>query len=104
MFLDCENGKVNSFESIEDEHLEIVNMTNWPESKWEKTWWVLTWPINFVLLITIPDCRRKSLKSWYPVTFVMCVVWIASMSFLVGWDITIIGDYLSILNDVNNIN
>ncbi|XP_053595755.1 sodium/potassium/calcium exchanger 3-like [Microplitis demolitor] len=96
----CENGKVNSFESIEDEHLEIVNMTNWPESKWEKTWWVLTWPINFVLLITIPDCRRKSLKSWYPVTFVMCVVWIASMSFLVGWDITIIGDTLEIPDSV----
>ncbi|CAG5080932.1 Similar to SLC24A5: Sodium/potassium/calcium exchanger 5 (Homo sapiens) [Cotesia congregata] len=51
-----ENGKVNSFEPIEDEDLEIVNLTNWPNSFWEKLWWMLTWPINFVLLITIPDC------------------------------------------------
>ncbi|KAG8038240.1 hypothetical protein G9C98_006567 [Cotesia typhae] len=95
-----ENGKVNSFEPIEDEDLGIVSMTNWPDSFWEKLWWMLTWPINFVLLITIPDCRRKSLKSWYPVTFLMCIVWIASMSFIVGWDITIIGDTLEIPDSV----
>ncbi|XP_034947098.1 sodium/potassium/calcium exchanger 3-like [Chelonus insularis] len=96
----CIDGKVSSFELVEDESLEIVNMTNWPEPMWEKVWWVFTWPINFVLLFTIPDCRRKSLKSWYPVTFGMCIVWIASMSYFVAWDITIIGDTLEIPDSV----
>lgn len=71
--------------------VEIVNMTSWPDSGWERCWWVATWPINACLLITIPDCRRPSLRNWYPLTFAMCIVWIAVMSYVVGWDITIIG-------------
>ncbi|XP_015116117.1 sodium/potassium/calcium exchanger 4 [Diachasma alloeum] len=90
----------DSCEFDEDESLEIVNMTSWPESKCEKFWWLLTWPINLVLLCTIPDSRRKSLKSWYPVTFFMCIVWIASMSYIVAWDITIIGDTFKIPDSV----
>ncbi|XP_017877047.1 sodium/potassium/calcium exchanger 3-like [Ceratina calcarata] len=86
--------------SEEDETLEIVNMTNWPNSVCEKLWWILTWPINFVLLITIPDCRRNSLKSWYPVTFFMCIIWIASTSYIVGWVITVIGDTFRIPDSI----
>ncbi|XP_043286072.1 sodium/potassium/calcium exchanger 4-like [Venturia canescens] len=97
-FGDAEKGSI--VETTEDESLEIVNMTKWPEPAAEKLWWVFTWPINLVLLFTIPDCRRKSLKSWYPITFLMCIVWIASMSYLVAWDITIIGDTLEIPDSV----
>ncbi|CAB0029655.1 unnamed protein product [Trichogramma brassicae] len=80
---------------------EIVNMTSWPnDGFWEKCWWIFTYPINAVLLITIPDCRRPSLKNYYPLTFLMCVVWIALMSYVVGWDITIIGDTLMIPDSV----
>lgn len=81
----------DSFEMNSDESLDIVNMTSMPETFCDKLWWILTWPINLVLLITIPDCRRESLRTWYPFTFVMCIVWIASMSYIVAWDITIIG-------------
>lgn len=79
---------------IEDESIEIVDMKNWPKPIWEKIWWLLTWPINLLLLCTVPDCRRRSLRSWYPLTFIMCIVWIASMSYVVAWDITIIGKKL----------
>ncbi|XP_014204794.1 sodium/potassium/calcium exchanger 3-like [Copidosoma floridanum] len=97
---DC-NG-VMDVESLEfsDDVSDIVSMTNWPDDGWERCWWVLTWPINACLLITIPDCRRKSLKNWYPVTFGMCIVWIAMVSYVVGWDITIIGDTLMIPDSV----
>lgn len=73
--------------------VEIVNMTQWPEPTLERAWWLLTWPINLVLLLTIPDCRRSSLRNWYPFTFFMCIVWIATMSYVVAWDITIIGEF-----------
>ncbi|OXU22505.1 hypothetical protein TSAR_004252 [Trichomalopsis sarcophagae] len=96
---DC-NG-VMDVESLESsEELEIVNMTEWPDNVWERCWWVFTWPINAILLITIPDCRRPSLRNWYPLTFIMCIVWIALMSYIVGWDITIIGDTLMIPDSV----
>ncbi|KZC12949.1 Sodium/potassium/calcium exchanger 5 [Dufourea novaeangliae] len=80
--------------------VDIVNMQSWPISACEKMWWVITWPINFVLLITIPDCRRHTLKSWYPLTFTMCIVWIATTSYIVGWVITIIGDTFRIPDSI----
>ncbi|XP_012151551.2 sodium/potassium/calcium exchanger 4 isoform X1 [Megachile rotundata] len=84
----------------EDESLEIVSITNWPSSTCEKLWWVATWPINVILLITIPDCRRNSLKSWYPITFLMCIIWIATTSYVVGWVITVIGDTFKIPDSI----
>ncbi|XP_043668970.1 sodium/potassium/calcium exchanger 4-like [Vespula pensylvanica] len=86
--------------SEEEEALEIVSMTSWPSSKYERIWWVLTWPINLVLLVTIPDCRRSKLRSWYPLTFIMCIIWIASTSYIVGWVITIIGDTFDIPDSI----
>lgn len=95
------HGKeLHDSESSEDESLEIVNMTSWPSPILEKVWWVATWPINFVLLITIPDCRRPSLKRYYPLTFAMCIVWIASTSYVVGWVITVIGDTFMIPDSI----
>ncbi|XP_012288243.1 sodium/potassium/calcium exchanger 4 [Orussus abietinus] len=91
---------VHSFELSDDDSVEIVNMTQWPNSKLERIWWLLTWPINLVLLVTVPDCRRKSLRSWYPLTFIMCIVWIALISYVVAWIITIIGDTLTIPDSV----
>ncbi|XP_020711088.2 sodium/potassium/calcium exchanger 3-like isoform X2 [Athalia rosae] len=84
----------------DDSEDDIVNLIQWPEAGWEKVWWLLTWPINLLLLITVPDCRRRTLKSWYPITFGMCIVWIASMSYIVSWIITIIGDTLKIPDSV----
>jgi len=66
-------------------------MTTWPNSTCEKIWWVITWPINLVLLVTIPDCRRNKLRAWYPLTFMMCITWIATSSYIIGWVITTIG-------------
>ncbi|EFN77184.1 Sodium/potassium/calcium exchanger 4 [Harpegnathos saltator] len=80
--------------------VEIVNMTSWPNSTCEKIWWIITWPINLVLLITIPDCRRNKLKTWYPFTFLMCVMWIASSSYIIGWVITVIGDTFRIPDSI----
>ncbi|KAK0181120.1 hypothetical protein PV327_003431 [Microctonus hyperodae] len=91
---------VDIYEMIEDESIEIVDMRNWPKPIWERIWWLLTWPINLLLLCTVPDCRRRSLRSWYPLTFIMCIVWIASMSYVVAWDITIIGDTMEIPDSV----
>lgn len=54
-----------------------------------KCLWVMTWPISFVLYVTIPDCRKH--VKWYPASFIMCMVWIGSTSYTVAWFITVIG-------------
>lgn len=86
--------------SDQDESDDIVDIITWPSSTCEKIWWVITWPINVALLLTIPDCRRKKLKSWYPLTFIMCVTWIGISSYIIGWVITIIGDTFRIPDSI----
>ncbi|KYM99224.1 Sodium/potassium/calcium exchanger 3 [Cyphomyrmex costatus] len=86
--------------SDQDESDDIVDITTWPNSTCEKIWWLVTWPINVALLLTIPDCRRRKLRSWYPFTFIMCVIWIGTSSYIIGWVITIIGDTFRIPDSI----
>lgn len=68
-----------------------------------KATWILTWPIHLVFLFTIPDCEKPRFKKWFPLTFIMCIVWIGSLSYVVAWMITIIGDTLKIPDSVMGI-
>lgn len=67
----------------------------WPaHAGWlRKTAWVTTWPIHLVFMCTIPDCEKPRFKNWFPITFLMCIIWIGSLSYVVAWMITIIGGY-----------
>ncbi|XP_049884653.1 sodium/potassium/calcium exchanger 4-like [Pectinophora gossypiella] len=55
-----------------------------------RIWWVYTWPLKFLLTMTIPSpitCRR-----FYPLAFFMCIVWIGVNSYFVSWSMTVIGN------------
>jgi len=52
-------------------------------------WRTLTAPIRIVLWLTIPDCKRYT--RLYPLTFIMCICWIGSMTYMVTWMITVVG-------------
>lgn len=94
---DCEDlGKYISYNILYKNSLncileESTNVWEWPSdySAGGKIWWVLTWPICFLLSITIPDCRKH--PRLYVFTFLMCIVWIGTTSYTVAWLITAIG-------------
>lgn len=69
------------------------SLIRFPKEKncFRKVMWFVLWPIHFVFMLSIPDCERPSLKKLFPITFLMCIVWIASLSYMVAWMITIIG-------------
>ncbi|XP_017877051.1 sodium/potassium/calcium exchanger 5 isoform X3 [Ceratina calcarata] len=77
----------------------------WPaRAGWiRKTAWILTWPIHLIFMCTIPDCEKPRFKNWFPITFLMCIIWIGSLSYVVAWMITIIGDTLKIPDSVMGI-
>ncbi|XP_076668184.1 sodium/potassium/calcium exchanger zydeco isoform X2 [Andrena cerasifolii] len=77
----------------------------WPaRAGWiRKTAWIMTWPIHLIFMCTIPDCEKPRFKNWFPVTFLMCIIWIGSLSYVVAWMITIIGDTLKIPDSVMGI-
>lgn len=53
--------------------------------------WIIIWPAEFLFFLTIPNCEYKRFKNLFPLTFLMCIVWIGSLSYLVAWMITIVG-------------
>lgn len=53
--------------------------------------WGLSWPIRFLLSLTIPDCRSPKLSHLYPVTFVSSTLWIAALSYVASWMMTVVG-------------
>ncbi|KAM6201919.1 sodium/potassium/calcium exchanger 4 isoform 2-T2 [Rhynchocyon petersi] len=67
-----------------------------PKAKGDRAKWVFTWPLLFLLCITIPNCSKPSLEKFFMVTFVTATLWIAVFSYLMVWLVTIIGYTLGI--------
>lgn len=89
----------------EDEEEEKFSLCRYPFGKgwFRQLTWFITWPIYLVFALTIPDCEKPKLKKWFPLTFMMCIIWIGSLSYFVAWMITIIGDTLKIPDSVMGI-
>lgn len=62
-------------------------------SRLKTVWWAYTWPIKFILTMTIPN--PKTYRKLYPLTFIMCVIWIGVNAYMIVWMISIIGERLS---------
>lgn len=61
-----------------------------PKGTWQKRlWWAYTWPIKFILTITIPN--PKTYKKLYPLSFALCIIWIGVNSYLIVWMVTVVG-------------
>lgn len=101
MEVDKDNNKVSLTIAAEEPH----SLWKWPagQGKFTQMTWILTWPIHLVFLFTIPDCEKPRFKTWFPLTFMMCIIWIGSLSYFVAWMITIIGDTLRIPDSVMGI-
>lgn len=59
--------------------------------------WTFVLPIRTVFLFTIPDCEHPRFKTWFPITFLMCIVWIGGLSYVVAWMITVVGKQITYL-------
>lgn len=61
------------------------------KSPWRQVMWFVVWPIHLLFVLTIPNCEQKRFKNLFPLTFLMCIIWIGSLSYVVAWMITIVG-------------
>lgn len=85
----------------QEEHESIWSMPD--EGSVHQILWVLFWPARFLLHFTVPDCRRLSMRKWFPLTFALSVVWIGAVSYVTVWMVTIIGFTLGIPDSVAGI-
>nr|NP_001015261.3 zydeco, isoform F [Drosophila melanogaster]EAA46192.4 zydeco, isoform F [Drosophila melanogaster] len=84
---------------------EGYSLLSYPKDKscFAQFTWLIIWPIHLLFRIAIPDCKKAKNNKIFPLTFIMCIVWIGSLSYVVAWMITIIGDTLKIPDSVMGI-
>lgn len=54
-------------------------------------YWVISFPLAFVMFVTIPDCRKEKWEKWWLVTFIMSIVWIMIFSYIMVWMVSMVG-------------
>lgn len=62
--------------------------------------WYVVYPIHYSLRKTMPDVREEKYRNWYPLTFLISMLWISFYSYFMVWMITIIGSTLAIPDTV----
>ena len=67
-----------------------------PQGFISRVLWILALPVACLFYVTIPDCRSEKWEKWYLVSFFASVVWIALLSYVLVWMVTIIGFTLGI--------
>lgn len=89
------DGAVEKKETVEGRKPEDeYSLFRFPREKswYKQIMWFVIWPIHLVYWLTIPNCERGRFKNLFPITFLMCIIWIGSLSYLVAWMITIVGE------------
>lgn len=46
---------------------------------------MFTWPLIFLLCVTIPNCSKPRWEKFFMVTFITATLWIAVFSYLMVW-------------------
>ncbi|XP_044267165.1 sodium/potassium/calcium exchanger 4-like [Tribolium madens] len=80
----------------EEENFSLFRMPK--GSIWKRVFFFYSWPIKFILFCTVPDPQRY--PKLFPVTFILCIFWIGSNSYVVSWMIAIIGNMFNISDAV----
>lgn len=68
------------------------------ESWFAVLWWFYTWPFRIVIHVTVPNARVH--RKLYPLTFLMCIVWIGGTSYVVFWMMAVIGETFEVPDTV----
>jgi Ca2+/Na+ antiporter len=85
---DEEISHVHGFEPSSPFHM--------PEPLLKRSLWFILLPLHLMFYLTMPDCRKKEWESWYALTFLVSIIWMAIISYVLVWTVSIIGETLSI--------
>jgi len=79
-----------------------IDLWDMGDTPFEKFMWVIKFPLQAAMFITIPDVGRERFEGghWFWLTFLMSIVWIALLAFVMVWMATVIGIVLEIPDPV----
>uniref|UniRef100_A0A3Q3IP59 Sodium/calcium exchanger membrane region domain-containing protein n=1 Tax=Monopterus albus TaxID=43700 RepID=A0A3Q3IP59_MONAL len=58
--------------------------------------WLAMWPLSLLLFLTVPNCAKRRWERWFMVSFFTTTIWIAGLSYIMVWMVTVIGFTLGI--------
>ncbi|KAM3863159.1 sodium/potassium/calcium exchanger 4-like [Diretmus argenteus] len=87
--VDIENGNV-------PEENDTISPFHIPSGCGSKVKWLISWPLLLILFFTIPNCAKPRWEKFFMVSFILSTLWIAVISYLMVWMVTIIGYTLGI--------
>lgn len=67
-----------------------------PAGVCNKLKWVTMWPLSLLLFFTVPNCAKRRWEKWFMVSFLTATIWIAGLSYIMVWMVTVVGFTLGI--------
>ncbi|CAI4229930.1 unnamed protein product [Auanema sp. JU1783] len=98
--IDRRSSQIEEIKSLLEEEEEQPLDMSWPDEWLKRLTYVCLAPILIPMWVTIPDVRKPDCRKWYPVTFVVSILWIAFFSYLMVWWANTIGETLVIPTEV----
>ncbi|KAI8117769.1 Sodium/potassium/calcium exchanger 5 [Lucilia cuprina] len=96
-------GEVKDFDSMEDpdNQEQPFDFNQWPqESPWKKFVWFLSYPLEGLFFLSIPNVRRACSHGSSCLSLLMSILWVSFLTYLCSWSITVIGYHLFIPDSV----
>ncbi|KAL6487108.1 hypothetical protein MHYP_G00037340 [Metynnis hypsauchen] len=93
---DNENNENDGEEEEEDENEGPFVPFHCPAGACNKLKWLIAWPMSLLLFFTVPNCATPRWERWFMVTFISSTLWIAGLSYIMVWMVTVIGFTLGI--------
>jgi len=86
-------------EEEEEEDEEGLDLS-WPEGTSARINYLLTAPIVYPLVYTLPNCKKDEGKRWFWITFFGSIMWIGFFSYWMVWWATEVGFVIGIPDEV----
>ena len=67
-----------------------------PEGIVDKISALINFPLHFCMIMTVPHPDREGWSKWWPMTFIMCILWIAFYAFFMVWWAEALGETVGI--------
>uniref|UniRef100_A0AAQ4NQR1 Solute carrier family 24 member 3 n=1 Tax=Gasterosteus aculeatus aculeatus TaxID=481459 RepID=A0AAQ4NQR1_GASAC len=93
---DNENNENDGEGEGEDEHSGPLAPFKVPAGVFNKLKWLTMWPLSLLLFLTVPNCAKRRWERWFMVSFFTATMWIAGLSYIMVWMVTVIGFTLGI--------
>ncbi|XP_074862512.1 sodium/potassium/calcium exchanger 1 [Carettochelys insculpta] len=86
-------------EDEEEEQGEPLSL-KWPETRRKQAMYLFLLPVVFPLWLTVPDVRNPNSRSYFAITFLGAIFWIAALSYLMVWWAHQVGETIGISEEI----